>query len=477
MGGHYLLLMIFAYIGGMTTLATHPRQSQIPGRESPLIFDAIGDIRRRGFLGFLAHEWRKHGDLFQIRIGPNVMVLAIHPEHVRHINVTQRNHYDKLATYDMVRELLLGDGVLTATGEAWRKQRKLMSPFFTPAGIAQFLPVMHGDAQHFIARWEAKAQRGEPVEMLDEMMLITASIILRTMFTTESDDELLELKADVETMIQFVGSQEGNPFKLPLWLKIGRNGRYHRARQRVHAYIAELIQQRRAVPVEQWPDDLLSRLMLARDEETGDALSDTLLRDESITLFFAGHETTARTMTFAWYALAKHLDVAERLRHEIDAVLGDRPPTIEDMKRMPYTLQVIKETLRLYPAAPIYARDAVRDDLIDDKVITAGTRVLLSPYLTHRHPDFWPEPERFDPDRWTAEGEAAQHPYAYHPFAAGPRICLGNNFSLFESHLLLAMLARRFAPVLVDPAHEPQLDMAGTLISRNGMPMRIAHRK
>ncbi len=461
----------------MTTItASTAPSADIPGRKSPLIFDAARAIQRKGFLRFLYDEWRRHGDLFRIQIGSRAMVLAIHPEHVHHISIVKRDVYDKRETYDAVRELLLGDGVLTATGEAWRRQRKLMSPFFTPRGVEQFMPIMIGDAQLFIARWHAKAEQEATVEMLDEMMFVTASIILRSLFTTESDETLLELKDDVETMIQFVSTRQNSPIRLPLWLKVGNNGRYDRARRRVHAYIQNVIAQRRAMPVERWPNDLLSKLMLARDEETGAAVSDTLLRDESITMFFAGHETTARTLTFAWYALAKHPDIAERLRDEIDATLGDRLPTVEDLKRMPYTLQVIKETLRLYPAAPLYARDATQDDVIDGKRIAAGTNVILSPFLTHRHPVFWKDPERFDPDRWTPEREAAQHPYAYHPFAAGQRICLGNTFSLFESHLLLAMLARRFMPTLADPTHEPQLDMAGTLISRNGMPMRIVRR-
>ncbi len=458
----------------MTTITSSARFTALPGRKSPFIFDAVQDIRRKGFLRFLHDEWRQHGDLFQIQIGPRKMTLAIHPDHVHHISIARRDIYDKRESYDVVRELLLGNGVLTATGEAWRRQRRLMSPFFTPRGVEQFMPIMIRDAQQFIARWQGKA--GSVVEMLDEMMFVTASIILRSLFTTDSDETLLELKHDVETMIQFTSTRQNKPVRLPIWLKVGENRRYDRARRRVHAYIQDVIAQRRATPVELWPDDLLSKLMLARDEETGEAVSDALLRDESITMFFAGHETTARTLTFTWYALATQPDIARRLHDEIDTVLGDREPTVEDLKRMTYTLQVIKETLRLYPAAPLYARDAIQDDVIDGKRIPAGSTLILSPFLTHRHPDFWDEPERFDPDRWTPEREASQHPYAYHPFAAGQRICLGNTFSLFESHVLLAMLARRFAPELADPRHEPQLDMAGTLISQNGMPMRIVQR-
>jgi cytochrome P450 len=204
-------------------------------------------------------------------------------------------------------------------------------------------------------------------------------------------------------------------------------------------------------------------------------MSESLLRDESITIFFAGHETTARTMTFAWYALAANPHVAAQLYEELDSVLGGRTPATDDLRQLPYTLQVIKEVLRLYPAAPIYARDAIAGDRIDGFDVPAGAAVILSPYYTHRHPDFWEEPERFDPDRWTREKEAMRHHYAYHPFAAGPRICIGNNFSLLESHLLLAVLAQRFAPRL-RTGFEPRWVMQGTLGFVGGLPMVIAAR-
>ncbi|HET9495623.1 MAG TPA: cytochrome P450, partial [Chloroflexia bacterium] len=189
----------------------------------------------------------------------------------------------------------------------------------------------------------------------------------------------------------------------------------------------------------------------------------------------AGHETTARTLAFLWYALAEHPEVAERMHAEIDEVLADDAPVIAHLKQLPYTLQVVKETLRLYPAAPMYARDAAAPDEIDGLPVPVGAQMLVMPYLTHRHPEFWPDPLRFDPDRWTPEQEAARHPYAYHPFAAGQRICLGNNFSLFESHVLVALLARHFELRKV-PGHTPQMQMQGTLGSANGLPMVVARR-
>lgn len=446
----------------------------IPGRRSRFVLDFAFDLRRKGFLRFFEEAWQEYGDLARFQIGSETMFLAIHPEHVRHISITNRPNYDKMASYNGVRELLLGNGLVTSTGPLWRRQRRLMAPFFTPRGVESYHALMVEDGLRLRQRWEKLAQQGEPVDMTDEMMRVTASIILRTMFSMESDEDILEIKDAVETMIQFVGAGQ-NPLRPPLWLPTANNRAYLQARKRTHAYIEGVIAHRRAIPPDQWPDDLLSKLMLACDEETGEVMSDELLRDESITIFFAGHETTARTLSFLWYALAQNPEIEQKMQAEIDDVVGDGPPTIAQLKELAYTLQVIKETLRLYPPAPTYVRDALGEDEIDGIPVPAGARMMLWPYLTHRHPDFWERPYQFDPDRWEPEREAARHPYAYHPFAAGQRICIGNNFSLFESQLLVAMLGSHFAPRLV-PGYQLQLEMAGTLIPKNGLPMTITKR-
>ncbi|WP_434420992.1 cytochrome P450 [Nannocystis pusilla] len=444
---------------------------QTPG---PGFLQFLHGVRTRGLLDFVGKQWREHGDVFQVRIGRRRLLFAMHPDAVEHVSVSHRHNYDKRDSYDSVRKYLIGDGLVTSSGDLWRRQRKLMAPFFTPKGVQTYASLFIRDGARLVERWGELAARSAEVEIAEEMTHITASIILKAMFSTETMESIHQMKDAVGTMIAFADTAMTG-FYLPLWVPTKKNRSYLAARETVHRSIAAVIAQRRASDESTWPDDLLSRLMKTRDEETGQPMSEALLRDESITTFFAGHETTARTMTFAWYALASNPAVAERLHEELDRVLGGRPPTADDLRQLPYALQIVKEVLRLYPAAPFYVRDAVAADKLAGFDVPAGTAVMLSPYYTHRHPQFWDDPERFDPDRWTREREAARHGHAYHPFAAGPRICIGNNFSLLESHVLLVMLAQRFAPKL-RPGYEPQWVMQGTLGLANGLPMTIVAR-
>jgi cytochrome P450 len=446
------------------------------GEYAPSALELIKTIKREGNLGWMMNIWRQHGDLTHVRVGSQSFFLVVHPEHVRRISVTHRQNYDKAQSYDVVRELLLGNGIVTATGDDWRGQRKLMAPFFTPRNVEKFYPIFLSDTQRLIEHWRSHYQgSGRPVEMLEEMMRITASVILHSVFSTDSDEALLRIKNSAETMITFVSELQMRPIQWPLWVPTPGNLRFRRAQQLMNDYVRGLIARRRAIPTEQWPDDLLTKMMTTRDEETGAVVADQLLIDNGVTLFVAGHETTARTLSFMWYALSQNPVVEQRLHAELDSVLGEAPPTINDLKKLPYTLQVVKEVLRLYPAVPLYPRDAIVDDEIDGVRIPAGTRMMLFPYATHRHPAFWEDPERFDPDRWLPEREAARDPHAFHVFAAGQRICLGNSFSLLETHVIAAMLARRFK-LRLKPGHTPRIDISGTLGARNGLPMLIEAR-
>jgi cytochrome P450 len=313
--------------------------------------------------------------------------------------------------------------------------------------------------------------------MVSEMTRVTATIILRSMFGLDiSEERLRSLEGDVQNMIMFVYRREMMPLKPPMWVPLPSHRQYRTARGRVHALIREVIARRRALPQAQWPDDLLSKLMAARDEETGEMMSDLLVHDEAIGIFIAGHETTANTMAFLWYALHENQDVAVRLHAELDAVLPpNEPPTLEHLKRLPYTLRTIKEVLRLYPPSPAQPRDPVSDQVLGDMRVPSGIYTMLFPYATHRHPDFWEQPERFDPDRFLPERETVRHPFAYFPFGGGQRVCLGNNFAMLEAHILTALLSRRFNARFLGE-NQPRIDIGGTLKMRGGLPMSIVRR-
>ncbi|MCS6871655.1 MAG: cytochrome P450 [Anaerolineae bacterium] len=450
-------------------------QNVSAGFYSPFLVKALREIGRKGTLYFFYDLWREYGDLVRIQIGRNVSYLVVHPDHVQQVNVTHRNKYDKRASFEKARKLLLGNSLIVSTGDLWKRQRRLLSPFFTPRGIEQYLPIFISEAQKLCQHWERLAAQGEPIEMIEEMMRLTAAIIVRTLFGTTQESEVRRTTHDVDFLVAFLADTQIKPFSFPLWVPTKRNRLYRETRARIHAYIDSLIAERRALPVENYPNDMLSKLMLARDEETGAPIPDDLIREEAITMFFAGHETTARGLAFAWYALASEPEVEAKLHAEIDQVLGSGTPTVETLKQLPYTLQVLKETMRLYPPAPLYVRDVVEEDRMAGQTIQAGAQIILMPYCTHRHPDFWHEPSRYDPDRFLPEQEAARHPFAFHPFAAGQRICIGNNFALLEMHVLLSMLAARFAPRL-KRGHQVELAVGGTLQAKNGLWMHIVPR-
>lgn len=445
---------------------------------TPSMIEVLRTVRREGFLGFLHKVWCEQGDLVRLSLGGRKLLLVSHPDHVQHINVTRKHRYDKRQSYEGLRRTLLGNGIVTATGADWRSQRRLMAPFFTPRGSEKFFPIFLSDTKRLMERWSAQhAGSGQPVEMLDEMMEVTAAVILHAVFSTDTGETLDRIKGSIERMVSHLAKSQMQPLQPPRWVPTPANLRYRKDYAEVTGYIRTLIHQRRSMPREAWPEDLLTDLMTTPDAETGEPMVEQLLVDNGLTLFAAGHETTARTLSFLWYALSQNPEVEQRLHAELDEVLGENAlPTIAQLERLPYTLRVVREVLRLYPAAPLYARDCIEDDDLDGTPISAGTSCLLFAWGTHRHPAFWEAPERFDPDRFLPEREAQRPHGAFHAFATGPRICLGAHFSLLESHVMTAMIARRFR-LRMKPGHVPQLEFFGTLGSRNGLPMLIEDRQ
>ncbi|MGD8397897.1 MAG: cytochrome P450 [Anaerolineae bacterium] len=420
------------------------------------VLGSLLDMRREGVLDFYLDAWGRYGDVARFQMGPMVMHTFVRPEHVRHILVEGRDNYVKGMSHDGLR-ISLGSGLFTSTGNLWRRQRRLMGPAFTPRAVTRFGEIMVDEAIRTRERWQRRS--GGPLAVNDEMMRLTMSIISRSMFTVDIGEQYQEAGEAVSLILEHASTRSMTPVSLPLWVPTPMNNRLRRALGTLDDFLYGIISARRHQPP---GDDLLYGLMQARDEETGEVMSEQQLRDEVLIIFFAGHETTALLLTWAFALLAQHPEVEGRLHDELAQVLGGRTPTQDDVEALPYTRMVLDEVLRLYSPVAIMARDVVDDDVVGGYRVPGGSMVALLPYATHRHPDFWARPEAFYPEHFRPEAVDARPRYAYYPFGAGPRICIGKYFALQEAVLVLAELAQRFRLCLA-PGEAPRTAWAGTL--------------
>lgn len=445
-----------------------------PVRSAPSAGQGLGlaTLRefRRDALEFLCRISNTHGDVVRWRIGPMPIYLLRHPDAVQRVLVDHSRNYDKKTRgYDTLR-LFLGNGLLTSEGSFWRRQRRIAQPAFHRQRIAGFGKTMVSLTEDMMRAWERHADRGEPVDVAEEMTALTLRIVAKTLMSADVDGRESAVGRSVELLNGFARDLMTNPFALPVSLPTPRNRRFRRAADVLENTLRTIIAERRRTGED--AEDLLSMLMNARDDETGESMSDDQLRDEAMTIFLAGHETTANALAWAFHLLSTHPDVERRLRAELTAVLGGRSPTMDDLGDLPYLQQVVKEALRLYPPAWSIGRRAVNEDVIDGYRIDAGSLVLLSPWVTHRHPGFWPNPEGFDPDRFAPGAEKTRPRYAYFPFGGGPRLCIGNNFALMEAQLVLATILPRVSAALV-PGHPVVPQPLITLRPAHGLRMTL----
>ena len=317
----------------------------------------------------------------------------------------------------------------------------MMGPYFTPAAVTgMYSDLMTETIRHMLERWEVVARQGESLNMDLEMMRLTMSVIGRTLFSLDLGSELTEVGQAFQEAFAFIPARVLNPL-VPLALPLPANRRFKRNLKRIDDFIAAQIDLGRRSPER---ENLLAVLLKAQDPESGHVMTDRMLRDEAVILFFAGFETTARSLTWAWYLLSRHADVMDLLTAESDELLGGRLPVSADLEKLTYTRMVIDETLRLYPPTAMLSRQNLEADEIGGYTLPAGSMLSLCPHVVHRYPDYWPDAERFDPQRFTPQAVAGRPKTAYIPFSAGPRICLGNNFALMEMVYAFAMAAGRF---------------------------------
>ena len=435
---------------------------------SPL-FDLLAF--RRAPLKFLTRLAREHGDIVHFRMGPQHVLVLNHPDLIKDALVTRADHFHKGRALQRAKRLL-GEGLLTSEGEHHRRQRRLAQPAFHRKRIESYGAVMVDYAARTGSRWHD----GETLDITHEMMRLTLSIVGKTLFDTEVESEADEVGVALTQILELF-QMLLLPYseyleKLPL----PANRRFLRARAKLDAVIYRIINERRASGADR--GDLLSMLLLAQDEEcdTG-GMTDEQLRDEALTIFLAGHETTANALSWTWYLLSQNPKAEARLHAELDAVLdGGRLPTVEDLPGLRYTEMVLAESMRLYPPAWVVGRLAIKDYAVGDYVAEPGTLILISQYVMHRDPRFFPEPLRFDPERWTPEAKETRPQYSYFPFGGGARRCIGEGFAWMEGTLLIAAIARRWRMRLV-PGHAVVEHPRLTLRPKHGILMTMEERR
>jgi len=418
-------------------LAEPPR----PRRRPPALMRALR-LRRNALSAWSDDAYRE--EMIETRMLFRRMLVANCPAAVRHVLLDRAENYVKSF---IARQLLkpLGQGLLNSEGEVWRRQRRTMAPAFHPKRVETFAPLMVEATRERLRSWIPGAQ---PLDLAEEMAELTLDIITRTMFSSDVRDRAGEIRRVIFDY-QHVGGRPAlfDLLGLPAWLPRLTAMRAAATSGRLDGIIFGIIEGRRKRGGP--PDDLLGLLLAARDEETGQGMSDRELRDQVATIFTAGHETTANALVWTWYLLAMHPAVEAKFHAELAAVLGGREPGLADIPKLRYTRMMLDETLRLYPPAHTMSREAVADDEIAGHKVVAGTTVLVSPWLLHRHEKLWEHPRVFDPERMAPERAAARPRYAYIPFGGGPRICIGAGFAIQEAVLILATIAQRFVLRLV----------------------------
>jgi cytochrome P450 len=432
---------MFPYFGSM--IQNQVAKVAIPRRKGHWL---LGDMRAlvQNSLDYIIAQRPLMGDMFLADTLMHKIAFAAHPDVAKHLLLDNHKNYYKSFDYDILK-LVLGEGLIGSDGDFWRKQRRLAQPAFHKKRIEGMFNAMRDETLKMCARWEQFRGSATPFDLNTEMTAVTVNIVAKTLFGTQVDASIESIGQSINLLNTYISNRINNPLMAPVWIPTPRNQQFHRDRKTLDDIIYKIIADRRLHP--EADDDLLAMLMNARDEDTGEGMTDLQLRDEILTLFLAGHETSATSLCWILILLSQHPDQMARAKAEVQEALGDRLPNLEDLAKMPYLRRVIDEALRLYPPAWIVGRKALEDDTVFGFAVPKGHNVIVSTYLIHRHPDFWENPDGFDPDRFLPErANPDQHKYAYFPFGGGPRMCIGNSFALMEMAILLAMILQRFTP-------------------------------
>jgi cytochrome P450 len=448
----------------------HPARTLPPGPRGMPILGMLPAVRRDPIRVFMQAALQ-FGDVVYFKIGPRRGYLISNPEDVRHVLQDNARNYHKSPLYEKLR-IFLGNGLLTSEDDFWLRQRRIAQPAFHRQRVAALATVMADAAREAAERWQPFASTGQTVDVDEEMMRLTRTVVLRALLGAD----LGPFTSAIDRAWSVINQHVGESF----WslgfdtLPTPKYRRFKAARAVLREAVDHVIAERRRDSHDS--GDLLSMLMSARDEDTGEAMTDEQLRVEVTTFLLAGQETTSLALTWTWYLLSQHPVVRQKLEDEIDAVLEGRLPEYADLATLPYLRMVVDESMRLYPPAWGFSRQALNDDQLGGFRLPRGWLAFVIPYVLHRLPAFWPEPDRFDPERFSPEHTMNRPKFAYIPFGAGPRQCIGNQFALIETQLILATFAQSYRLHLA-PGHTVDTWPLITLRPRFGMPMIVERRQ
>jgi cytochrome P450 len=408
-------------------------------------------------LRFFVDMAAEHGDIALLGVGKWRFYLVTGPEHVKTILQENHRNFWKGTGMDSARPVM-GSGLATSDGPFWRDQRRIIQPEFNLPRVQSLVPRMVEQIEWTLDRWKMIAARDETVDMAREMNHLSQRLIFDTLFGIDIGDRPAEVYDAVTESMEYIQHRAWGLWKTPEHWPTPRNRRFRRASELLDSLMFQAIRENRERSTkstksngasESPPDNLVATLVNARVGDGSERMPDQQIRDELMTIFVAGHDTTASALAWTWYLLSKHPQAMTLLKAEVDAVLGGREPTVQDLPDLKYTRMVIEESMRLYPPGWILVRTPREDDVVGGYHIPKDAPVLLSPYVTHRLPEYWQDPESFRPERFSPEESAGRPKFAFFPFGGGPRICLGNILSMVEMQLVLACVLQRFSPSLV----------------------------
>jgi cytochrome P450 len=445
----------------------------VPRRRRLSFLEFVGALRDSAIDSFAQEAYEL--DILERKIFGRRLFVVNDLAAIKHVLIDNAANYQKTEITRRILEPGLGKGLITSEGETWRQHRRAMSPAFDHRSIAAYTPVMTEAAEELLAEW-GQVPAGSAVDIQTAMMRVTLNIISRTMFSSDSDDIVSIMGRSAGRYQAEMRPNIMDMMGWPKWLAgLPRNRVAQRTLGEFDQVIDRLINERTRDPGS-YPKDLLARLIAARDEQTGGGMSAQEVRDHVITIFLAGHETTAMAMTWTWFLMSQHPQEESKLHAELDSVLGGRAPTHEDLSQLTYTRMVVEESMRIYPPVHTIGREALADDTLVGQRIPRGSSILIAPWVLHRHVKLWDNPARFDPERFSPQASAARPRFSYLPFGGGKRICIGAAFALAEATVLLATLAQRFR-LRVVPGHKVEPQGLITLRARYGMKMLLTPRR